>query len=125
MVNFEITRKETCPSCSGQKKVANPEWDAFWSAYRLFKDVNGREMTMDEEQEWWDDHNYFGREPGTQPPEEEWCGECEGEGILTKTVDLLDALKELGILKQLESLKSSVSYASNVAGCLANGIIPD
>ena len=89
---YLITKEETCPICHGEKYLQNPIWTEFIESVT---DENGK-VDMAEY-----DRRYEEEFPDWNPPEEEPCYECEGEGIITQKTNLIEALLHFGLIKAI------------------------
>lgn len=106
-VKFFVAAEYQCPACKGAAwfysslwEGANAAFDKVWKeeldkkggdpqeAYYKAGVVAGEAMD-----EYWRECGVNPR--GKLPPEEEPCGECEGEGMIRRRVDLREALEWL------------------------------
>lgn len=125
--NFTVTRTDLCPECKGEQVIHDPTgfWGSFWNLMRTKPEANNEEFN----QRFLDVCAQHNAQPDNPPIEETPC-DC-GTGLVRTEVTLAEALAALGYPKadalkaQLERLDREAYHASNVASCLANGIIPD
>lgn len=79
---FFIRKEDNCPRCKGEGKYQYPAWEEYWK--------------------WFESHGWiesagfrFETDNDGLPTEEITCRTCEGQGVLSEEVDLMDVLPEI------------------------------
>ena len=91
---YTITKKYQCPKCEGVGIIQNPIWAQYWE-----ENPHGNNNTADEDLAWFRENYSYSIESWKDAPHEEiYCDECEGEKNITESIDLRDALVELGFV---------------------------
>lgn len=85
-VQFLVTKETRCGDCNGYGAVTHPVWQQNWDEIYAAED----------HRDWFSAHGY-----SEIPPEEIACGACDGKGKYVEQVDLVDALRSLGVLSNL------------------------
>ena len=87
MAEYLVIKRETCAVCQGFGNVMHPLWE------ELCKEM-GAPLSEEQIKKWFRSKGY-----DQPPPEEEECKACGGKGFIESKVPLLEALKDLGVLK--------------------------
>jgi hypothetical protein len=92
---YLVRKVQTCPACKGEKFFPNEDWQDLNRGFAHWMQENGKARMDDEAYAEWD-RARAEMFPYGEPPEEESCGECEGEGQIETWIDLRQTLFELG-----------------------------
>jgi hypothetical protein len=112
---YYVKKKETCFLCNGSKYISNPIYEDFAIAEKKYVADNPQPTSDCEYQAWnkkkyqWEcdwfaNQGYPGGASGW-PIEEYLCDNCDGTGIVQSEVDLMHALKDIGVIDKIDSLK--------------------
>lgn len=85
---YTVTKRSTCPTCSGEKWVQPKIWKQYW------RENNNRCLDDPEHEAWFSKNGY---PPHEIPSDLIQCEDCEGVGSIEQSISLADALRELGI----------------------------
>ena len=89
MKTFYVIYEEPCDNCGGAGYHDNPNWSDYFAETGGYSDLSSKEWgpaTM----KWFRARGFT-----TMPPEEIICAYCDGEGICTGRVTLVEALAEM------------------------------
>ncbi|MDJ0648264.1 MAG: hypothetical protein QNJ60_06100 [Xenococcaceae cyanobacterium MO_188.B19] len=96
---YLIAEIEICNTCEGKGIVYADIWKEFTDFSNQIDKSLSRKEQEKEQENWWNERGYSGWSGNCSsfnlPPEEEGCWNCEGEGKITRQVDLETVLKEI------------------------------
>ena len=96
---YLITEIETCDTCEGTGVIYSDIWKEFTSFSNQIDKSFSRKEQEREQEKWWNEQGYSGWSSDSSsfdlPPEEEVCSNCEGEGKISRRVNLETVLKEI------------------------------
>lgn len=95
---YEIKKISKCEQCDGTGLTPHPDWERYW------EEVDHRNMSASDDIVWFRKNTQYSnaKDYGDLPNEDEYCGECEGQGKHVSFVSLVDALVDLGIMRGVE-----------------------
>jgi len=88
---YYVTKKTSCKNCGGAGLIQAPIWMVYWEWYYT---NNDKHPTFKSQQKWWAAQGFS--DDAEIPEDQITCPDCDGEGQITTTVTLQDALCDLG-----------------------------
>lgn len=86
MDKYTVMRERECPECHGRKWLTHSAWERF------HEETKEKHVTMEDVEKWFRNEGY------SYPPDEEClCSECDGQGVIYDNVELVEALRALGV----------------------------
>jgi len=98
---YLVRKVEICPVCHGERTIINADWQRINQENSEWMEARGIKTFTDEAMDDWNRRIKEQWPYGDLPPEEETCGECEGNGVIESWVSLADALRDLGVMTGL------------------------
>lgn len=99
---YFVTEVETCAFCNGTGRVQHYLWEEFNEEFfkKKWKTTQERLDLEAEQEAWWNARDCYGwsiqsKREYNLPPEEVYCGECEGEGKFVSEVSLQYAISQI------------------------------
>ena len=111
---YYIKSVTTCTECGGSGVVQHPRWQQFWEEHAATVEDIQQIHEPRAANEAWDKLMDQVFPDWKQVPEETYCVECEGEGKITRWVNLDDVLNDSSI--QAKLLADVIKSAAEARG---------
>lgn len=110
MTTYYVLSVEPCDTCNGIGRIYNSFWEQLSIQHPGYTNQQIEEFFLAR-----------GYQPQDIPDEERDCDQCGGVGVLTRQVELIEALNALGLTKDVrEATRNASGIAITLSGINEN-----